>query len=135
LKTERCEYYNATLCNTSGQACNETQECDRAEGDKRNHCFVLWNSSADGTPHVKLKVQIIVITMSSMGICMYCLFFQGCFINNNECFDQEECVARTRDDKNMLLYCCCEGDMCNQHFRYQPSPTQLPQLKGGCHST
>ncbi|KAF4518000.1 hypothetical protein B566_EDAN012756 [Ephemera danica] len=93
LKTERCDYYNDTLCNTSGQACNETQECDKPEGDKRNHCF-------------------------------------GCFINSNECYDQPECVARTRDDKNKLLYCCCEGDLCNQHFSYRPTPTQAPQLTG-----
>ena len=57
VKTERCEYYNHTLCAMSGQACNETQECEKTEGDKRNHCFVLWNNTSDGTPEVKLKVS------------------------------------------------------------------------------
>ncbi|XP_071444797.1 activin receptor type-2A isoform X1 [Hetaerina americana] len=105
ITTTRCEYYNATLCQTSRQGCNETQECAQTEPDKRNHCYVLWQNSSDGKPYIKLK---------------------GCFLDNISCYDQQQCIEKREEPMKQLMFCCCEGDMCNSNFTWEPSPTHSP---------
>lgn len=49
---------------------------------------------------------------------------QGCFLNNVDCFNKDECVEKSEVPKKDLMFCCCEGDMCNQNFTWDPTPTQ-----------
>lgn len=57
--TTRCEFHNDTLCaeTQGGAGCNETQECEPPEPEKRTHCFVLWQNDSTGRPFIKLKVR------------------------------------------------------------------------------
>jgi len=103
--TARCEYYNETSCQESKQACFETQECEQPEPEKRNHCFVLWHNNSMGKPYIKLK---------------------GCFLNNIDCYDQPKCVEKREEPKKALMFCCCEGDMCNRNFTWEPVSTHSP---------
>lgn len=107
LVTTRCEYHNETLCaETAGaEGCNETQECDKPEPEKRIHCFVLWQNNSDGKPYIKLK---------------------GCFLNNIDCYDQPKCIEKRGETKKNIMFCCCEGDMCNRDFTWEPAPTTPP---------
>lgn len=105
IVTTRCEYHNDTLCQDEGRGCNETQECEQSEPEKRNHCYVLWNNTSSGKPHIKLK---------------------GCFLNNIDCYDQPKCVEKREEPKKQLMFCCCEGNMCNRNFTWEPAPTPPP---------
>lgn len=53
--------------------------------------------------------------------------FQDCFYNNQECYNQSECVEkREKPLRHGVLFCCCEGDMCNRNFSWNPMSTQAP---------
>ena len=56
LVTTKCEYYNHTICQDTGKGCNETEYCEAAEANKRNHCYVLWQNSSAGQLQIKFKV-------------------------------------------------------------------------------
>lgn len=99
-KITQCEFYNST-CSLDGSTCNETQECDVPEQDKKSGCFVLWQNSTNGKLEVKMK---------------------GCFLDNKEC-GQTRCVTTKEWSKNELLFCCCEVNMCNREFSWEPAPT------------
>lgn len=105
--TTVCEFYNETICADSPgeNGCNQREECpDRHDPEKRTHCFVLWHyNNATRKMTVKMK---------------------GCFLNNVDCFDKEQCVEKSETPKKDLMFCCCEGDMCNQNFTWDPTPTQ-----------
>ncbi|PSN46089.1 Activin receptor type-2B [Blattella germanica] len=103
--TARCEYYNDTLCQETEEHCFKIQDCEQPEPEKRNHCFVLWQNDSVGKPYIKLK---------------------GCFLNNIGCYDQPKCVEKREEPKKSLMFCCCEGDMCNQNFTWEPLPTIEP---------
>ncbi|XP_066993322.1 activin receptor type-2A isoform X2 [Anabrus simplex] len=106
VTTAQCEFYNDTSCNKEPkQSCYKVEKCDPPEPDKRNHCYVLWQNDSMGKPYIKLK---------------------GCFVNNIECYDQRKCVEN-REPKKELLFCCCEGDMCNQNFTWEPQPADPPK--------
>uniref|UniRef100_A0A1B6CZD7 Serine/threonine-protein kinase receptor n=1 Tax=Clastoptera arizonana TaxID=38151 RepID=A0A1B6CZD7_9HEMI len=104
--TTKCEFYNNTLCDESMgiNGCNETIECERPEPDKRTHCYVLWQNNSDGKAFIKMK---------------------GCFLNNAQCYDQPKCVEKG-EMKKSLLFCCCDGDLCNKDFTWEPEPTTPP---------
>ncbi|KAK9512153.1 hypothetical protein O3M35_000637 [Rhynocoris fuscipes] len=103
-RTTHCEFHNGTLCaETGSEGCNETQECDTPEVDKKVHCFVLWQNSSEGTPDIKMK---------------------GCFLHNVECAGHSQCVGSTK--RKGLMFCCCEGNMCNREFIWAPEPTTTP---------
>uniref|UniRef100_T1IHR6 Serine/threonine-protein kinase receptor n=1 Tax=Strigamia maritima TaxID=126957 RepID=T1IHR6_STRMM len=106
VTTTRCEYYNETLCNESGRGCNTTQECEKAEGDKRNHCYVLWQNNTHG----------------------YTIKMKGCWLNHATCYDQRKCVETREEPKKKLLFCCCEGDLCNRDMYHIPVATTAPPL-------
>lgn len=60
---------------------------------------------------------------------MYCivlLYSQGCFLNNIDCYDQPKCVEKREEPKKALMFCCCEGDMCNRNFTWEPVSTHSP---------
>ncbi|GAB6032062.1 hypothetical protein CHUAL_010428 [Chamberlinius hualienensis] len=96
--TSRCEYYNETQCNQTGEGCNSTQTCEVVEADKRSHCYVLWQNNSNGFT-IKMK---------------------GCWLNHVACYDKRECVETREEPKKQLYFCCCEGDLCNRNMSYEP---------------
>uniref|UniRef100_A0A8D9EN31 receptor protein serine/threonine kinase n=1 Tax=Cacopsylla melanoneura TaxID=428564 RepID=A0A8D9EN31_9HEMI len=108
LKTSKCEYHNETQCQESNhtKGCSDVQICEHQEGDnKRTHCFVLWQNDSNGQAFIKMK---------------------GCFLNNMECYDKPKCVEKRPESKKNLNFCCCEGDMCNKDFAWEPVPLPPP---------
>ncbi|XP_064471283.1 activin receptor type-2B-like [Ornithodoros turicata] len=96
----RCEYYNETLCTSTSNGsvpagCRGTEECKPGENEKGNLCYVLWQNSSSSLS-IKLK---------------------GCWVgNNHECSKGKHCVETRREPGVQLLFCCCEGDMCNTNL-------------------
>ncbi|GFU43803.1 activin receptor type-2B [Nephila pilipes] len=90
-----CEKYNETMCNSNsnGEGCNGTEECKPGENEKGNLCYVLWqNNSRSFT--IKLK---------------------GCWVGSHDaCSNRNRCMETRREPNVQLLFCCCEGSMCNQ---------------------
>lgn len=109
LVTRICEFYNASMCSESrgqggAQGCYSKEECplpEKHDPEKRSHCFVLWHTNATGAWTIKLK---------------------GCFLNSADCYNKKECVERAHMPKKDLMFCCCEGDMCNKNFTWSPEP-------------
>lgn len=54
---------------------------------------------------------------------------QGCFLDSKECYDKPRCVEKNADRKKLLFFCCCDGNMCNQNFTWDPQPTERPQTE------
>lgn len=110
--TTRCEFYNHSMCseskNNSGQGCIREEECELQGDGKRSHCYVVWKTDENGNLNLTLK---------------------GCFLNNEGCYNKTECIDRAQKPKNKYLFCCCEGDMCNQNFTWEPTPTEPPPIK------
>ncbi|KAK0174528.1 hypothetical protein PV327_010288 [Microctonus hyperodae] len=104
-----CEFYNATKCTEMQQGCTERDECPTPEPGKRNHCYVLWQHD-----NSTKKSSIIL---------------KGCFLDTKECYDKPRCIEKTADRKGKMLFCCCDGDMCNQNFTWDPQPTEPPPHK------
>lgn len=103
--TTKCEFYNSTQCNsTKGANCSSVEECQTPEDDKRSHCYVLWTPGENGKPNIFLK---------------------GCFLNYEACYDKTDCVEKTprKTTGKQHMFCCCEGDMCNKNFTWDPAPT------------
>ncbi|XP_050296613.1 activin receptor type-2A [Anthonomus grandis grandis] len=102
--TTKCEFYNSS-CAAQPGGCDRVTECEPAEENKRNHCFVLWTINPNGTHNVSLK---------------------GCFLNTEDCYGKRACVEKSHSPRNNILFCCCEGDMCNEDFSWDPTPTEPP---------
>lgn len=103
-----CEYANDTCLADNGgssstESCSGTEEC-RPTSDKAVHCFVLWYNSSDGHPQVRMK---------------------GCFLQNNECVGHKRCVDTKPSPNQDMYFCCCDGDMCNTDFSWEPAPPLL----------
>lgn len=114
--TTQCEFYNSTMCSsTSGEnfkksMCEDPEICENPAPGKRNHCYVLWTIDANGNPQIKLK---------------------GCFLNNESCYNRNDCIANSASNKDDTdyYYCCCEGNMCNANFTYIPGPSTPPPVQ------
>lgn len=111
--TTRCEFYNQTMCiesreNGRGHGCNEQEDCELQGDGKRSHCYVLWKKDENGNMNITLK---------------------GCFLDNESCYNKTECVDRAHKPKKDYLFCCCEGNMCNQNFTWDPAPTEPTPIK------
>ncbi|XP_035216872.1 activin receptor type-2A-like [Stegodyphus dumicola] len=91
-----CEKYNETLCssNSNGDGCNGTEECKPGENEKGNLCYVLWQNSS----------KILTIKL------------KGCWVGSQDaCSNNRNRCMETRHAPNVqLLFCCCEGSMCNR---------------------
>ncbi|KAG5868840.1 hypothetical protein JTB14_012777 [Gonioctena quinquepunctata] len=98
--TTKCEFYNST-CRDQG-VCPLVEECGPSLDGQQIHCYALW-SIQNGTTNVSLK---------------------GCFVNGGDCVNQNKCVEKSHTPKNNLFYCCCEGDMCNANFSWEPQTTE-----------
>lgn len=104
--TSYCEFYNGTACPESQPGCIEREECSPSEPDKRNHCYVVWKYDRE--------------TKKSTAV------LKGCFLDNKDCYDKPQCVEKSSDVKKKMLFCCCDGNMCNQNFTWDPQPTEPP---------
>ncbi|XP_074102731.1 activin A receptor type 2 punt [Cotesia typhae] len=103
----QCEYYNETSCADPTKNCPEIEKCSPPEPDKRNHCYVLW--------------QIDEVTKKSI------VKLKGCFLDSRECYDKQCCIEKNSDRKGKMYFCCCDGDMCNQNYTWDPQPTEAPK--------
>nr|CAD7395176.1 unnamed protein product [Timema poppensis] len=56
------------------------------------------------------------------------LFVQGCFLNHMACYDQPRCVEKKPEPSKSLMFCCCEGNLCNRNFTWEPAPTSPPTI-------
>uniref|UniRef100_A0AAY4AW94 Serine/threonine-protein kinase receptor n=1 Tax=Denticeps clupeoides TaxID=299321 RepID=A0AAY4AW94_9TELE len=99
-QTQCVQYsYHPARSNTSGV------EACVGEKDKRLHCYATWRN-------VSGNVE---------------LFKQGCWLDDVNCYDSAECVERR--EVSDIFFCCCEGNMCNEKFFYNPDrmqPTSSP---------
>ncbi|EEC01733.1 activin receptor type II, putative, partial [Ixodes scapularis] len=88
---------------------NGSEECKPGENEKGNLCYVLWQNTS-GSLSIKLK---------------------GCWVgNNHECSRSEHCAETKREPGVQLLFCCCEGDLCNSHLK--PSAKLTPAQSREC---
>eukprot|EP00058_Branchiostoma_floridae_P012629 XP_002598117.1 hypothetical protein BRAFLDRAFT_124285 [Branchiostoma floridae] len=46
----------------------------------------------------------------------------GCWLDDNDCYDKSECYEHDEAPEKGMFYCCCEGNLCNQHFDHLPIP-------------
>ncbi|XP_014214028.1 activin receptor type-2A [Copidosoma floridanum] len=104
-----CEFYNETMCGGEfKEDCVEKEMCGPHDPDKRNHCYVLWQyDSVTQKSTTKLK---------------------GCFLDSKECYDKQRCVEKNADRKKQHFFCCCDGNMCNRNFSWDPQPTIPPPI-------
>ncbi|XP_058804679.1 activin receptor type-2A [Phymastichus coffea] len=104
-----CQFYNETMCGGEfREDCVEREQCGPHDPDKRNHCYVLWQyDSITHKSTIKLK---------------------GCFLDSKECYDKQHCVEKNADRKKQHFFCCCDGNMCNKNFSWDPQPTQPPHV-------
>lgn len=112
--TTQCEFYNVTLCSSTDEngrknQCDEPEICESSD-TKRNNCYVLWTTDANGNPLVQLK---------------------GCFLSSDSCYNPQNCIAgsKTIKENTDYYYCCCEGNMCNNNFTYIPGPSTPPPIQ------
>ncbi|KAJ8676304.1 hypothetical protein QAD02_012091 [Eretmocerus hayati] len=104
-----CEYYNETLCGGDYKDCMEEEHCTPPEQpEKRNHCYVIW--------------QYDNVTQKST------LKLKGCFLDNRECYDKQHCIQKGESSKKSIFFCCCEGNMCNRNFSWEPQTTKPPPI-------
>lgn len=104
----KCEHFNESCIEKGGgDACIEIQECQLVPGtnwehahnsDKVFHCYVLWSNSSDKGPQVRMK---------------------GCFQQSNDCAGGKRCVD-TKNNTKDFYFCCCDGDLCNSDFAWEP---------------
>ncbi|XP_046735488.1 activin receptor type-2A isoform X1 [Diprion similis] len=99
-----CEFYNESMCVDQQKNCFKQEECSPQESEKRNHCYVLWErNSTTGQTNIKLK---------------------GCFLDNKDCYDKAQCIEK-RNERTKLFFCCCDGNMCNQNYTWDPTQSPL----------
>ncbi|XP_058036709.1 activin receptor type-2B isoform X2 [Ahaetulla prasina] len=95
-ETRECVYYNANWelekTNQSG-----VERCE-GEKDKRLHCYASWRNNSGSIELVK----------------------KGCWLDDFNCYDREECVAT--EENPQVYFCCCEGNFCNEKFTHLPEP-------------
>lgn len=53
-------------------------------------------------------------------------------MDSNDCYDRPHCIENSAERKKELFFCCCDGNMCNQNFTWDPHPTSSskPGIQG-----
>ncbi|XP_031440522.1 activin receptor type-2A isoform X2 [Clupea harengus] len=103
-ETQECVQYSYHPNAESRSNRTAVKQCV-GEKDKRVHCYATWKNSS-GTVE---------------------LYKQGCWLDDISCYDSTECVER-KEVKD-VFFCCCEGNMCNEKFYYNPDtvpPDPIP---------
>ncbi|KAG8125072.1 hypothetical protein E2320_020358 [Naja naja] len=124
-ETQECIFYNA---NWENDKTNRSGiELCYGDKDKRRHCFATWKNISGSIEIVK----------------------KGCWLDDINCYDRQanmtifiyflvkyqinslrtDCIEKK--DSPEVFFCCCEGNMCNEHFFYFPEmevtqPTSNP---------
>lgn len=105
--TVRCEKYDHNQCVEGKGPCVTTiEECanlttsNKVTLDEPHNymlCFASWLSVNNSEPQLVKK---------------------GCWMNDDKCYHQKECV----EDKFSapVYFCCCDGDLCNRDFYHRP---------------
>lgn len=118
-----CEYFNITQCSSPTADCPNMQRTMTCTSeDASTHflsCYAVWRRSAD--PELPDVLQ-----------------YKGCFLNNKECSGFDSCVDRNHKSKQApknttthihTHYCCCETDLCNRDYSWEPRPTEASEAK------
>jgi hypothetical protein len=110
----RCDYYNRTKCEATGESCGDKPEsCRTPDGnDRPTLCYALWQNSSDRG----------LVTE-----------FKGCWVGSaKDCAHRSNCIENRRETKKHLFFCCCEGDLCNLNITHIPSPdyNNITGIKG-----
>uniref|UniRef100_A0A8C5CYA0 Serine/threonine-protein kinase receptor n=1 Tax=Gadus morhua TaxID=8049 RepID=A0A8C5CYA0_GADMO len=95
-ETQECVHYDYKPSAAESRVNRSGVEPCAGEKDKRLHCFATWKN-VTGTVEV---------------------FRQGCWLDDVNCYDRNECVEKKDDPE--VFFCCCEGSMCNKKFSYNP---------------
>ncbi|XP_053119702.1 activin receptor type-2A isoform X2 [Hemicordylus capensis] len=104
-ETQECIFYNANWENDNTNR-SGIESC-YGDKDKRRHCFATWKNISGSVEIVK----------------------KGCWLDDINCYDRTDCIEKK--DSPDVFFCCCEGNMCNEHFFYFPEmevtqPTSNP---------
>lgn len=51
-------------------------------------------------------------------------------MDNSECYNKTECIETREKPNKDVLFCCCEGSMCNSNFSWIPTPSPTPNISG-----
>ncbi|TRY59232.1 hypothetical protein DNTS_014619, partial [Danionella cerebrum] len=94
-ETQECVLYNYNP-NLENRGNRSSIESCSGDKDKRLHCFATWRNVSGSVEIVK----------------------QGCWLDDVNCYDSTECVEKKEDPD--VFFCCCEGNMCNEKFFYNP---------------
>ncbi|XP_029386359.1 activin receptor type-2A isoform X2 [Echeneis naucrates] len=99
-ETQKCIHFNYSPSSSSsasegGVNASGVVTC-AGEKDKRVHCFATWKNMSGAIQVVK----------------------QGCWLDDVNCYDRRECVEKK--DSPEVFFCCCEGNLCNYKFLYNP---------------
>uniref|UniRef100_A0A8C1HQ03 Serine/threonine-protein kinase receptor n=1 Tax=Cyprinus carpio TaxID=7962 RepID=A0A8C1HQ03_CYPCA len=100
---QECVFYNYNPSSENRGNRSSIETC-MGEKDKRLHCYATWRNVSGSVEIVK----------------------QGCWLDDVNCYDSTECVEKKEDPD--VFFCCCEGNMCNEKFFYNPD-TQPVQSK------
>ncbi|GFO30096.1 serine/threonine-protein kinase receptor [Plakobranchus ocellatus] len=99
--TTKCSLLNEKMEEPGVEYCaNKKDSQNRSIDQTFNYmtCFVSWmNSTEKG----------------------FMIMKKGCWLNDEACYNKKECISN--QDKE-LLFCCCDGDNCNEKFRFEPAP-------------
>ncbi|XP_075994375.1 activin receptor type-2A-like [Genypterus blacodes] len=95
-ETLKCISYGESSSGSEGRGNLSGVSSCSGEKDKRLHCYATWRN-------VSGSVKVVQ---------------QGCWLDNVNCYDQNECVERK--DAPEVFFCCCEGNLCNQKFFHIP---------------
>ncbi|BFZ06287.1 hypothetical protein BsWGS_09327 [Bradybaena similaris] len=103
-----CEKYDRKQCLDGKAPCTTTlEECANVTtpsndplDEPHNHmlCFAMW----------------IVINNTEQQ-----LIKKGCWMNDNTCYEQRECVESRYSAA--VFFCCCDGDLCNKDYHHRPA--------------
>ena len=125
-----CEYYNrscienAILDPTSRvNECYGQQKCD-LNHDESHSCLVTWKQI-----NVTDSIRVIATNEEYRHSSGHDVILMGCLpsIQKGNC-DQNACVEN-RSEHNVIklrfgvLFCCCNGNMCNENFTWTPNNT------------
>ena len=137
-----CEYYSSTCMeelnrsdtNFNISTCHGVKKCNLTRDTPLHACQVTWMYK-----NVTERQQTKKFKQDLLHRSGYDVLSMGCFEQQSsqisDCMDNELCVE-SRTEHNVhnlrggLLFCCCDGNMCNTNFSWIPGPTPIPPTHG-----
>uniref|UniRef100_A0A0B7BB00 Uncharacterized protein n=1 Tax=Arion vulgaris TaxID=1028688 RepID=A0A0B7BB00_9EUPU len=103
---DQCMAHTGPCVSTTEDCVNSTEYNNDPYDESHNHmlCYASWLSI--NSSHNQLVKK-------------------GCWMNDNKCYGQRECVEDRYSAS--VFFCCCDGDMCNKEYIHRPSeiPTHV----------